>query len=87
MSTKRMQGKRAKGFHLTTDTCEMLAQILIVIGDTESSHVDTALRSYFMLHKQRYAEVFGSDYWGKCLEAVGHVDRLTNRRLQRIVRE
>jgi hypothetical protein len=38
-----------------------------------------------MAQKQRYAEVFGSDYWGKCLDAMGHVDRLTNRRLQRIV--
>lgn len=76
---KRRQGKRPKGFHLSTDTCEMINQILIVVGDTESSHIDTAFREYFMRMKVHYREVFGPDYWDRCLEAVGHVDRLQRR--------
>ena len=86
MANKRIQGRRPKGFHLSTDECEMLNQLLIVIGHTESSHVGTAIREYFMKVKRQYLETFGATYWQSCLDSMGHTDQLEDRRVQRLSR-
>ena len=71
---------RAKGFHLSADACEMLEQLVIVVGKSESFWVDEGIRQLLMRYKQQYSESFGQDYWSKCLESMCHLDRLQNRR-------
>lgn len=80
MSAGNRARNKQKGFHLSADSCEMLEQIARVIGGSESHHVEMAIRDYFMAQKLKYREAFGPDYWGRCLESMGHVDRLQNRR-------
>lgn len=76
---------RPKGFHLSADGCEMLEQLVIVAGKSESFWADEGIRQLFMRYKQQYAESFGAEYWAKCLESMSHIDRLINRR--RVIKE
>lgn len=85
MAAGNRSGNKPKGFHLSADACEMLEQIVVVLGKSESFHIDEAFRRYFISYKQQYSEAFGADYWSKCLESVGHVDRLQNRRKRQVV--
>ncbi len=82
MSSGNRSRNKVKGFHLSADACEMLEQLVIVLGGSESHHVNAAIREYFIKHKLQYREGFGEEYWGQCLESYGHTDRLKIRRKQ-----
>ena len=85
MSSKRIQGNRLKGYHLPVDVCEMVDQIQIVRGGLANHHVAEAVIAYFFAMKKEYREAEGPEYWGKALDAMQHIDRLHNRRHQKII--
>ena len=66
-----VSGKKQKGVYLSRVTCDMLAQLSIVTGKTESAIQEDAVREYFMRIKSEYEKANIS--WKQILESCNYV--------------
>ncbi len=62
-----VSGKRQKGIYLSRVSCDMVTQLSIVTGKTESAIHEDAIREYFMRVKAEYEAA--NLRWEKILEA------------------
>lgn len=71
MGYGNVSGKGQKGIYLSKLGREMLTQLSIVQGQTESSVIEAALREYFMRIKAQYAA--GNLNWEKILSEHAYI--------------
>lgn len=63
-------GKRQKGIYLSRVACDMIDQLSIVSGKTDSNCVEDAIREYFMRIKGEYDRSGIS--WNKILDSCNY---------------
>ena len=66
-----VSGKKQKGIYLSRVSCDMVTQLSIVMGKTESAIHEDSLREYFMRVKAEYEKA--NIKWDRVLEAHGYV--------------
>lgn len=71
---------RAKGLHLPELACEMLDQLTIVKGGTESHWTMEGINRVFDEVKIKWNQVHGADSWSRILESRNHIDIIQNPR-------
>lgn len=67
---------KQKGLHLPAVTHEMLAQLVVVRGGSESHHANIAIQEYFRTVYTDITQAYGKRYWQKRLEEGHLADKL-----------
>lgn len=71
MGYGNVSGKKQKGIYLSRVSCDMVSQLSIVTGKTESAIHEDAVRELFMKIKAEYERA--NLKWEKILEAHNYV--------------
>ncbi len=71
MGYGNVSGKKQKGIYLSRVSCDMVEQLSIVTGKTESAVHEDSIREYFMRIKAEYEKA--NIKWNQVLESHGYV--------------